>query len=106
MTLLVSARTWPGWIEDGIPLTSHVGVAEGGVIVSDGLSGAIMAYEACYGGESLILAQRVDSQGNALWGDFGIVISIGEGSRDSPRIASDGSGGAIVACFGWRRGGL
>jgi hypothetical protein len=85
-----------GWIENGTPLTFHRDALATGVIVSDGLSGAVIAFRACHDGFSHIIAQRVDSLGIPLWGGAGIEICTAPGEQQCPQIAPDGGGGAIV----------
>jgi hypothetical protein len=92
-----SAGSHAGWIENGVPLTRQWGPAEGVVITSDGSSGAIMAYQVCHDAVGHIIAQHVDSLGVVLWADGGIDLCTALGHRQSPRITSDGAGGAIVS---------
>jgi hypothetical protein len=78
-------------------------------VVSDGSGGVIAIWEEMEGQvvptppsatyTSRIKAQGIDAKGNALWGDNGIILSTNPENTifDEPSIASDGSGGAIVA---------
>jgi len=80
------------------------GPAEGAQVVSDGTGGAIIAYMwdiPCDDGrigycDSDIYAQRVDAEGNVLWGPDGVPICAGPSFPNSPRIVTDGAGGAII----------
>ena len=73
-------------------------------IVSDYAGGAIIAWSKKFGnGESAawkVYAQRLDSRGNAVWGDQGVPVSIGHVQDDQilQGATSDGSGGAILLC--------
>ena len=81
-----------------------VGPAEGAQVVSDGAGGAIIAYMRdipCEDGragcrDSDIYAQRIDAEGNVLWGPDGVPICAGPSGPNSPRIVTDGAGGAII----------
>jgi len=85
-----------------------VGPAEGAQVVSDGAGGAIIAYmrdipcdDGRVGGycDSDIYAQRIDAGGNVLWGPDGVPICVGPSVPNSPRIVTDGAGGAIIFFF-------
>ena len=102
--LLASTCPWAGWIENGIPLTSHTGYGGDLVLLADGSSGAFFAYEACRDGASYIMLQRVDAQGDVLWGEEGIVVCSEARGQYSPQITSDGSGGVIVTWSDFRSG--
>jgi len=81
-----------------------VGPAGGADVVSDGSGGGIIAYERnipCEDGrtgycDSDIYAQRIDAGGNVLWGPDGVPICTGPSVPNSPRIVTDGAGGAIT----------
>jgi predicted lipoprotein with Yx(FWY)xxD motif len=77
-----------------------------GAIVSDGSSGAIIAYQTCQLGIGGIFAQHVDSLGAVLWGQEGKGISVCTAAGDGvePCIVSDGAGGAIIAWADYRMG--
>lgn len=84
-----------------------VGPAEGADVISDGAGGAIIAYMRdipCDDGrigycDSDIYAQRIDAGGNVLWGPDGVPICTGASVPNSPRIVTDGAGGAIIPFF-------
>jgi hypothetical protein len=81
-----------------------VGPAEEARVVSDGAGGAIIAYMRdipCEDGrigycDSDIYAQRIDAEGNVLWGPDGVPICVGPSVPNSPRIVTDGAGGAVI----------
>jgi hypothetical protein len=81
-----------------------VGPAECADVISDGAGGAIIAYMRdipCEDGrtgycDSDIYAQRIDAEGNVLWGPDGVPICVGPSVPNSPRIVTDGVGGAII----------
>jgi len=63
-------------------------------MISDGAGGAIIACDD-YSSRCLYL-QKVDAEGSFPWGEDGVSIHCEEYQNDSLRLASDGSGGAIV----------
>jgi hypothetical protein len=73
-------------------------------VVSDGSGGAIIAYEYLifsgdgkYGySDSDIYAQRIDAEGNVLWGPDGAPVCVDPLYQYSPGIVADAAGGAIV----------
>jgi len=81
-----------------------VGPAEGAQVVSDGAGGAIIAYMRnipCEDGRTGycdvdIYAQRIDTEGNVLWGPDGMPICAGPSHPNTPQIVADGAGGAII----------
>jgi subtilisin family serine protease len=98
----VDADGGPAWTPGGIRLTSASGVEHQPAIVSDGAGGALIAYsEGPWTAElwavSDIRAQRVSASGQKLWGDEGVSVTEAEGAQLAPSIASDGSGGAVIA---------
>jgi len=84
-----------------------VGTAEEAQVVSDGAGGAIIAYMRdipCEDGigscDTDIYAQRIDAEGNVLWGPDGVPICAGPSSfPNTPKIVADGAGGAIISFF-------
>jgi hypothetical protein len=93
------------WQTGGVQVCT--GPAEGAQAVSDGAGGAIIAYMRdipCDDGrigycDGDIYAQRIDAEGNVLWGPEGVPICAGPSSfPNSPRIVTDGAGGAII-CY-------
>ena len=89
------------WQTGGVQ--AWVGPAEGAQVVSDGAGGAIIAYmrgipcEDDIGWcDTDIYAQRVDAEGNVLWGPDGLPICAGPSHPNTPKIVADGAGGAII----------
>ena len=81
------------WGEDGLSL--NLPDAYLCSIASDGSGGVITVLEIDeYGREDIICAQRVDSEGNTLWGSGGAQVFVGP--AEGPRVANDGSGGAVI----------
>jgi len=73
-------------------------------VVSDGSGGAIIAYERYIpwgdgkqGNRDVdIYAQRIDAEGNILWGPDGVPVCVKPTWSYDPAIIDDGAGGAIV----------
>ena len=66
-------------------------------MTTDGVGGSIIAWSSNY----LIYAQRIDANGNVVWGTDAKPIS-NNGDEYYPQLTGDGAGGAIIA---WRSGG-
>lgn len=79
------------WGKDGVSLSLR-GYASCRDIASDNLGGAIIVQDIAK--EHIISAQRVDSEGNILWQRGGVQVFVGP--AESPQVAGDGSGGAII----------
>lgn len=83
------------WGPDGVAVCTGMEYLPQPVLASDGDSGAIIAW---YGGRGEdIYAQRVDAEGVPQWAANGEVICSVPGVQRDLAIASDGSGGAIIA---------
>ena len=92
------------WTADGIALcgeTAHQGYP---AIVSDGPGGAIVAWEDLRNGTWDIYAQRVNASGAVQWTTDGIPLCTAMVNQQSPKITSDGAGGAIVTWDDYRSG--
>lgn len=72
---------------------------------SDGGTGAIAVWRDHRDSSTdglLIMAQRIDADGNLLWNNAGIQVGTNAGEQsERPRIVEDESGGAIVAWSGF-----
>ena len=89
------------WQTGGVQV--FVGPAEEAQAVGDGAGGAIITYMReipcedhiglC---DSDIYAQRIDAEGNVLWGPDGVTVCVEPLYQFSPGIVDDGAGGAIV----------
>lgn len=86
------------WTADGIPLCKVINHQGGHIIVSDGVGGAIVAWEEGYDNQD-IHAQRVDGSGNLLWTAGGVDVCSAPDRQYVLRMVADGSGGAIAV---WR----
>ncbi len=87
------------WKTNGVPVCTAEHDQGFPRILHDGSGGAVIAWADFRNGTDFcIFAQRVDESGQALWTTDGVAVCTTPGS-ELPRIASDGSGGAILA---WR----
>ena len=85
------------WPQNGAAVCTVPGYKSDVDAVSDGEGGILIVWSDLRGGfGNDIYAQRLDGWGNALWTPGGVQISSGGFLEDSPRITSDGAGGAIV----------
>ena len=100
----IDADGQPLWVEDGIRVSELPTVASGaGVtkprLISDGAGGAILAWWNTQSTErpAWLMAQRVDRNGNFLWGSEGVQVSFTGSGHPNFDVTPDGSGGAIIA---------
>ncbi|MFX0032673.1 MAG: hypothetical protein ACFE9P_08405 [Candidatus Hermodarchaeota archaeon] len=86
------------WTANGTSVCAASGTQENPQIINDGAGGGIITwwdYRSSISGQD-IYAQRIDSKGNVQWTVDGMAISTASGSQLSPKITSDGVGGAII----------
>ncbi len=88
------------WGEKGVTVCTTRSTTGGDpVALADGTGGAIIAWEddRAGGPRNDIYAQRVNSEGEIIWQEDGIPVSVPCYGQNILRIVSDGSDGAIVA---------
>lgn len=87
------------WAMDGAEVSFESDAQRFPVIVSDGGTGAIIAWQDSRSAFTLadIYAQRIDVNGAQQWTSNGEPLCTASGEQESPTIATDGSGGAWVA---------
>ena len=92
------------WAADGVLVSGAVTAQSTPVVVSDGMSGAIVAWRDQRSGDPAIFAQRVPANGAPAWTVDGVAVCLAGGDQDQPTAVSDGAGGVLLA---WRdrRGG-
>ncbi len=101
-SLIASPDLRADWIEDGVPVCPSLGDQWYAYIASDGAGGAFIAWYEVRSGIAYdfdIYAQRIGGDGDILWAQEGVPISIAPGAQADPQIVADGEGGAIIA---WR----
>ena len=85
------------WTSNGIVICDTIGTQKSNNITSGGPDGsAIITWEDSRNGNYDIYAQKIDSSGNTLWGDNGIVVCNRATNQKNPKIVSDSDGGAII----------
>jgi hypothetical protein len=90
------------WTIDGVPVSVAALDQAHPRIVSDNAGGAVICWDDFRNGATDlddVYAQRVWQGGSVLWTADGVQIGGGSGNQNSPAIASDGYGGAVIA---WR----
>ncbi|HZF19856.1 MAG TPA: IPT/TIG domain-containing protein [Burkholderiales bacterium] len=94
----LNAAGVPQWAENGVPVSAAASFQSAVQLVTDGSGGAILAWEDRRNGvsNSDIYAQRISGAGGALWVANGVPVSTASDDQISPRLVSDGSGGAII----------
>jgi len=86
-----------GWIIDGVALCAAIGTQTFPAIVSDGGTGAIVAWQDNRSGTSIdIYAQRVGSTSAVQWAGDGVALCTQAATQTTAAITTDGAGGAIV----------
>ncbi len=92
----VDERGAPLWTSDGIAVCAEPGVQTLPQIVSDGAGGAILGWIDRRDSKLAIYAQRIDTGGNVMWVDSGVVVCDTTEDSEYPAMAPDGSGGVII----------
>ena len=86
------------WNPSGVPVCTASEDQEWPFLVQDGSGGVIIVWRS---GDSQsnydVYAQRLDADGNPLWGENGIAVASRDGNERNQRIVSDGNGGAIIS---------
>jgi len=90
------------WTTNGVAVCTAVGDQRHPIIVSDGVSGALVAWEDGRSGNSSIYVQRVFASGDVGVSPDGVAICAATGGQTWPTITSDGAGGAIVTWMDYR----
>jgi hypothetical protein len=84
------------WTTNGLAVCTASNAQQNPTLTSDGLGGAIIAWEDSRNGTTQkIYAQRVDANGAILWATNGVLISANS-QGIAPKIASDNAGGAVI----------
>ncbi|MFA6549047.1 MAG: hypothetical protein WCT39_03865 [Candidatus Margulisiibacteriota bacterium] len=84
------------WEKDGITLCGALKNQERPVITA-APEGAIVAWNDARAGNLDIYAQKINFAGTTLWQKDGVPITFLSYDQENPRLAPDGSGGALVA---------
>jgi len=103
----VTSAGTPAWTANGVALCTATNVQWQPAIATDGAGGAIvtwMDFRPLGPSNFDIYAQRVNSSGTPQWTANGVGLCTTSDDQESPAIASDGAGGAIVAWADLRNG--
>ena len=93
------------WTTDGVPVCAAGWHQRDPRITSDGLGGAIITWQDTRTSIAPdVYAQRVGADGSMLWAANGVALCTEGSSQYTPRLASVGYGGAIVAWADDRNG--
>ena len=87
------------WTAGGETLVSGSAYLYNVKVITDESGGVIALWDNDSSGNYDVYVQRMDGDGNVVWGAGGIRVSIDTGSQFQAVLCPDGSGGAIVA---WR----
>lgn len=104
IAILLPGTSYAQWTYNGVTVSQELGGQSQPVVVSDGEGGAIIAWIDERNGDVDVYAQRIDSLGNALWTEGGVVISAAYDAQVQIEAASDGAGGAIIVWVDFRVG--
>ena len=90
------------WQDDGASIRQglHIEWQRTGDANSDG--SMIYAWSDCRNGVRDVIAQKVDINGNNLWGDNGVVVVNAVGRQEDPQLVTDGAGGAYIIWMDYR----
>lgn len=94
------------WGPQGVLISGEVEHQWHHAIVEDGHGGVIVAWQDLRSDVRTpdVYVQRIDSVGNARWGEGGIPVCTAPGTQGPPSITSDGNGGAFIAWHDGRGG--
>ena len=98
----VNASGSPQWTTDGVALGAGANDQINPQVISDGVGGAIVAWEDYRNFPADLYAQRLTSFGVGLWAANGVDVCNGDVHNLS--IASDGAGGALATWWDGRSG--
>jgi hypothetical protein len=90
------------WQENGAPIRQglHIEWQRTGDSNADG--SMIYAWSDCRNGIRDVVAQKIDVNGENLWGEYGIVVVNASGRQEDPQLVTDGNGGAYIIWMDYR----
>jgi hypothetical protein len=90
------------WQDDGASIRQglHIEWQRTGDANADG--SMIYAWSDCRNGVRDVVAQKVDAEGNNLWGEYGVVAVNASGRQEDPQLVTDGDGGAYIIWMDYR----
>ena len=97
LSLLGASSAFASWTPNGNLIGANSSNPAYLSVAPDGSGGALLAWQQLgQGALNDVYAQRIDANGNPLWGANGIAVCDTTGYQSDPALVSDGSGGAIV----------
>ena len=85
------------WASDGINISPSALYPGEPNVIPDGAGGVFITWADYRNGSNDIYVQRVDADGDLLYGDAGMPVCLYGGDQYAPKIASDRHGGAVIA---------
>ena len=97
LSLLGAGPALASWTPNGNLISGSPSNPPALSVAPDGSGGALLAWaQLGAGAQDDIYVQRIDPNGNVLWGIGGKAVCDTTGYQSDPAIVSDGAGGAIV----------
>jgi hypothetical protein len=87
----------PLWTANGVAVCDTIADQNELVATPDGEGGLVVAWTDSRGADTDIYAQRLDSDGVALWVAGGRAVSTAAGDQSMPNVAASVDGGAVLA---------
>lgn len=100
----VSGAGVPAWAVSGVEVCLSANWQALPLVVSDGAYGAFIAWLDARSGIADIYAQRIGSNGQALWTTNGLPVSTATGTQEALKGISDDAGGAVLVWEDYRNG--
>jgi hypothetical protein len=93
------------WAPNGVFVCGASGNQSQPTMCADGAGGALMSWSDLRSGSANdIFAERMDTNGNALWAANGVIVTGSTSDQVNPFMISDGSAGAVIAWMDLRTG--
>jgi hypothetical protein len=92
------------WPDNGIRVITTDIAQHYSTITADGLGGAVITWQQHTGEYWNIHAQRLDPDGNRLWGDGGVAVCVDTTNQERPFVVEDGADCFVVAWIDHRSG--
>ena len=86
------------WTQNGVQVStsSRIEITSYLKAIPDGSGGAIIAWQDYRNGNYDIYCQKIDSNGQILWGNGDLAVISKSGSQGNPALCGDGLGGAVI----------
>ena len=92
------------WAANGIPVDQSVGDQYDPEVVSGGSGEAVIIWTDTRNGDGDLYAQRIDGDGNLLWGTDAVAVCLASGYPSYPRLVAVSDGGVFVSWTDYRNG--